>query len=83
MATTYSDADAIADIPNALYDVLRARFVVLAGVTDAVGAERKALWDEIDRREKEVAIKLRIGALSAADLVLYQSVINSPTFSRN
>ncbi len=81
--TTYSSADAIADIPGALYDTLRARFVVLAGVTDAVGAERKALWAEIDRREKEVAAKLRIGALTADELKLYQSVINSPTFSRN
>lgn len=81
MAVTYTSADAIADMPGATYDTLRARFVVLAGVVDMVSAERKALWDEIRRREKEVAVKLRLGALTEEQKIEYKAIINSPSFS--
>lgn len=78
----YDSAQAIADIPGATYDALRARFVDLAKVIDAVGAERQALLTEIRRREAEVAIKLRMGALTEDDKILYKSVLDSPSFSR-
>ena len=82
MAVTYSSAGAIADIPGATYDALRDRFHGLAKVIDAVGAERQALLTEMRCREREVAIKLRMGALSADDKILYKSVLDSPSFSR-
>ena len=79
---TYTSADAIADIPGATYDALRGRFHALAKVIDAVGAERQAVLTEMRRRELDVAIKLRMGALSDDDKVLYKSVLDSPSFSR-
>lgn len=78
----YDSAEAIADIPGATYDALRDRFFALAKVIDAVGAERQVLLTEIRRRETEVAIKLRMGALSEDDKILYKSVLDSPSFSR-
>lgn len=82
MPVTYSSADAIADIPGASYSDLIARFKSLAAVVSSVGAERKALYDEIAAREKEVAIKLRLGSLSDDDKILYREILNSPSFSR-
>lgn len=82
MAVTYTSADAVADIPGATYDALRARFSNLAAVIDTVSAERKALWDEIRRREVEVAVKLRLGALTDAQKLEYKAIINSPTFTQ-
>ena len=79
---TYDSSRAIADIPGAAYDALRDRFAELAKVIDAVGAERQAVLTEMRRREREVAIKLRMGALSADDKILYKSVLDSPSFSR-
>ncbi|MDA8260573.1 MAG: hypothetical protein M0Z99_33900 [Betaproteobacteria bacterium] len=79
---TYSSDLAIADVPGATYDALRGRFSDLATVVDAVSAERKALWDEIRRREVEVAVKLRLGALTDAQKLEYKSIINSPTFTQ-
>ena len=79
---TYTSADAIADIPGATYDALRDRFYALAKVIDAVGSERQAALTEMRRREREVAIKLRMGALSDDDKILYKSVLDSPSFSR-
>jgi len=81
--TTYNSDDAIRDVEGADYATLKAKFKDLAAVVDILHAERKAAFDEIRKREKEVAIKLRLGTLSEADKVLYRDVINSPTFSRN
>lgn len=82
MPVTYTSADALADIPGSTYDQLRARFVDLATVVDAVGAERKLIWDEMRRREREVAIKVRLGALTEEQKIEFKSIINSPTFSQ-
>lgn len=82
MATTYTSADAIADVNAASYPELKDRFAQLARVVDAVGAERKALFDEIRRREKEVAIRARLGTLSEADKIMFRDIVNSPAFSR-
>ena len=79
---TYTSAEAIADIQGATYDALKDRFAALAKVIDAVGAERHAVLTEMRRREREVAIKLRMGALSDDDKILYKSVLDSPSFSR-
>lgn len=73
----YSDKEAIADIPGAPYDVLKARFVVLAGVIDVVSAERKALADEIAARENEASIRIRLGALKPDEKDMYQAVIEA------
>lgn len=80
--TTYDSTKAIADVSQATLAALKARFKELAGVVDAVGAERKALLDEISRREKEVAIGTRFSTLSDADRAMYKEVVNSPTFSK-
>lgn len=82
MAVTFTSAEAIADLSGATYEALRARFADLASVIDAVSAERKALWDEIRRRETEVAVKLRLGALTEAQKQEYKAIINSPSFSQ-
>ena len=82
MATTYSSAEAIADIPKATYDALTARFKTLAVVQDVLGAERKALRDEMKRREDEDRIRLRLGALSSDDKATLKTIVNAPTFSR-
>lgn len=82
MTVTYTSADAIADPLAETYDVLRARFRDLAGVIDVVSAERQALWTEIRRREREVAIQLRLGALTEEQKQEYKAIINSPSFSQ-
>lgn len=78
--TTYNSASAIVDVGGATLAQLKARFRELAGVVDAVGAERKTLNDEIRRREKEVIIGTRLSALSKGDREMYRDVINSPKF---
>lgn len=78
----YDSAEAIADVSVETYETLRARFAALADVVDMVSAERKALWDEILRREQEVAIKLRLGGLTDEQKREYKAIINSPSFAR-
>lgn len=78
--TTYDSKQAIADIPAATYDDLKARFAELAGVVDAVSAERHALWVEIQRREKAVKIGLRMGAMDDADKALAVELMGSKAF---
>lgn len=75
MPVTYSSANAITDAPGATYDALRVRFKDLAKAVDAIGAERKAIFDEMRRREKEAAIKIRLGALKADDKAMYREVL--------
>lgn len=80
MATYYNSNEAVPDIPGATYLELKARFKVLAGVVDAVGAERKALNDEIKRREVEAAVQTRVNNLSADGRRALRGVVNSPEF---
>lgn len=82
MAVTYDSAQAIADIPGATYDALRARFVALASVVDSVSAERQALASEIRAREKEAEAQLRIGSLTEEQKAVYRAIVNSPTFAK-
>lgn len=82
MAVTFTTAAALPDLSAATYDALRARFVDLATVVDVVSAERKALFAEIRRREQEVAVKLRLGALTDEQKLEYKAIINSPSFSQ-
>ena len=80
---TYDSSTAIADIPGAPYDALKVRFAELAPVVDAVGAERKALNDEIKRREKEARMRSRLGSLlSEEHNAILRAIVNSPEFSR-
>lgn len=78
----YDSSSAIVDVQATDYAVLTARFKELASVVDLLSAERKAINDEMKRREKEVAIKLRMGALSESDKVLYRGVLESPNFRK-
>lgn len=81
MAVTYDSAQAIADVPGATYEALRARFVALATVVDVLSAERQALANEIRAREKEAELQLRIGSLTEEQKAIYRNIINSPTFA--
>ena len=47
---------------------------------DSVGVERKALHDEIRKREIDAEIKLKTGALTPAEKQIYRDIINSSTF---
>ena len=84
MSTTYDSADALpTDLSTTPYEALRDRFAILAHIVDIVSVERKALWAEISRREREVAILLRLGGLTAEQKEEYKAIINSPSFDRN
>lgn len=80
--TTYTSAKAILNPQMATYDDLKARFAELAVVVDAVGAERKALHDEIKRREVDAAALARTDRLSRDGKRALRAVVNSPEFSR-
>lgn len=71
----YDSTQAIADIPGATYTALRARFRKLADVVDVLMAERKAVLDEMRRREVDAKAQLRLGALSEADKAVYRKVL--------
>ena len=75
MTTYYNSNEAVPNIPGATYQEIKARFRDLAAVADAVGAERKALNDEIRRREKEAAMRGRLGTLKPDDRALYREVL--------
>lgn len=77
MPTTYSSADAIADIPGATYEDLLAKYKALGTVVGMVSAERKALMDEIKLREAEAKAKLRLGNISEADRAVYRGVLDA------
>ena len=80
--TTYTSAAAIPDVGRATFDELKARFVELAGVVDAVGAERKALQDEIRRREAEAAMLIRMAGLNRDGKRVLRAVVNSSEFAK-
>lgn len=71
----YNSADAIADVSAETYDAIRARFRELGRVIDLVSAERKALHDEMSRREADAKALLRLGALSESAKAVYRRVL--------
>ncbi|MFA7269918.1 MAG: hypothetical protein WC073_11285 [Sterolibacterium sp.] len=77
MVTTYSSADAIADIPGADYPTLSARFKDTAKVMDVLSAERKALADQMRAREEDAAARLRLGTLTDAEKEVYRQILES------
>lgn len=77
MAVTYTSADAIQDVPGATYPDLQAKFKALAIVMDTLSAERKAIANEMSKRENEAAAKLRLGVLSDAEKVMYRQILES------
>jgi hypothetical protein len=81
MAITYSSGDAI-DIPSASYAAIKARFRELAAVVDAVSTERQALIAEINHRESETKLLLRIDRMSKSERETVKEIVNSDEFLR-
>ena len=73
----YDSDNAIRNIAGAPYQVLRQRFRILADVLDLLAAERRALDDEIRRRERAVSAEMRVGALKADDKRVLREIIDA------
>ena len=73
----YDSDNAVRDVAGAPYQVLRQRFRQLAQVQDVLGAERKALADEIHRRERAVSIEMRVGALTPDDKAVLHKMMDA------
>lgn len=81
MATTYTSADAIADIRGATYDVLLARFRALATVQDVLGNERAQIEAEMKKREADARARLKLDALTPDARVALKAALDA--YSRN
>lgn len=78
MPVTYSSADAIADIPGATNAALKQRINALVKAYASIQAERKAIIDEQEKRDKIVKAKIRIGTpLTADEKTLWHAAVDA------
>lgn len=77
----YNSADAL-DLQGATYDQLKTRFRELAQVVDLLSGERKALADEMRRREIEASVNARLGSLSRDGKRAAKAIVSDEGFVR-